>query len=510
MTRFIGTETEYGIATPTQPGLSPIVTSTHAVVAFAALTSSRERTRWDFAPESPLKDSRGFDLKRYHTVPVVDPNALGVANVLTDGGARFYVDHAHPEFSSPETSDPLVAMIHDKAGDVIMRRAVRAVAELSAANRSILQGHDPCPPLKVYRNNTDGKGASYGAHENYTYSRDTDFSTMAQALIPFFATRQIYAGAGRVGLGQRGQTPGFQISQRADFIEQEISLETTMNRGIVNTRDEPHADAARFGRLHVIIGDTNCSQVSILLKLGATKLVLDAIEAGVDFSHLALARPVEAVTTISRDLTLTAGLPMADGSTATALDIQREYLAASRDFATGEGDKKVVELWENIVGMLDDDPLSTSDLLDWTAKYALVKGFTDRGIRWDSPKLQLVDLQYADIDPQRSLYHALVGKGRMRTLVDPAEITRAAGKPPVDSRAYLRGTFMHHYSDSVVAANWDSLVVSNNQRCVRMVLPDPGMGTEADCRDVITPAGDPVDIAVRLAQRGLVRIDEPD
>ena len=199
--RFMGTETEFGISCPDDPALSPIVTSTHAVVGYAALHTGA-RSRWDFAEEHPLRDSRGFDLKRYHTVPVVDPNAIGVANVVTANGARFYVDHAHPEYSSPECANAWDAMLYDAAGTLIARRAIASVAGLYEQGKSVLAGHAPCPPLRFYKNNVDGKGASYGAHENYLYSRDTDFDALAQALIPFFVARQVVTGAGRVGLGQ--------------------------------------------------------------------------------------------------------------------------------------------------------------------------------------------------------------------------------------------------------------------------------------------------------------------
>mgnify|MGYP000852058076 CR=1 FL=1 len=188
---IFGTETEYGISTPTHPTLSPIITSTHAVVAF----SQGQGARWDFSAEHPLRDSRGFDLKRYRTVPVVDPNALNIANVVLENGGRFYVDHAHPEYSSPETTNPYQALVYDAAGDHILRTAVERVAAFTSRNHSILDHHDPCPPLKIYKNNVDGKGASYGSHENYLYHRTTDFDTLAQALIPFFVARQIRQGA---------------------------------------------------------------------------------------------------------------------------------------------------------------------------------------------------------------------------------------------------------------------------------------------------------------------------
>ncbi|MFV8394612.1 depupylase/deamidase Dop [Corynebacterium hindlerae] len=471
MSRFMGTETEYGIATPADPLLSPIITSTHAVVGYAASISAR-RARWDFEAEHPLRDLRGFDLKRYHTVPVIDPNAVGVANIVLGNGARFYVDHAHPEYSAPETTNAWDAMLYDAAGDVILREAVAAVAELSAQGLSALEGHEPCPELKIYKHNVDGKGASYGSHENYLYSRTTDFDELAAALIPFFVTRQVIIGAGRVGLGARGEEPGFQISQRADYIETEISLETTLNRGIINTRDEPHADEERFGRLHVIIGDANMSQTSNFLKLGMTALVLDAIEAGVSFADLALKEPVAEVSNVSRDLTLTHKLELKDGRFLTALEILREYHAR---VASGSREH---QLWGEVMSLLEQDPLATSHLLDWTAKLALMQGFIARGLTWDDPKLQLIDLQYCDIDPAKSLYHALARKGRMHTLVTEEEIAHAAVTPPRDTRAYTRGTMMQQHGDRVQAASWDSIVIDDQ----RISMPEVDSYTATDPR----------------------------
>ncbi|MCQ4624755.1 proteasome accessory factor PafA2 [Corynebacterium sp. CCUG 69979] len=454
MTRFMGTETEYGILTPDSPSLSPIVSSTHAVVAYAAMHTAA-RARWDYQDEHPLKDSRGFDLKRYQTVPIVDPNAIGVANVVTENGARFYVDHAHPEYSSPEVPDAFSAMLYDAAGDHVLNDAAARIAELWEDGVSVLGGHDPCPPLKLYKNNVDGKGASFGAHENYQYSRQTPFEAITEGLIPFFVTRQVFAGAGRMGLGEAGEQDGFQISQRADYFFQEVSLETTLNRGIINTRDEPHADATQFGRLHVIIGDANMSQYANLLKLGTTKLVLDAIEEGVDFSDLQLKEPVEELKRVSRDLSLTHQLGLKDGRALTALAIQRDYLA--RVTPATDVDKQVVALWGEILDDLDRDPLSTADRLDWTAKWALIKGYLDRGIDIGNAKLKAVDLQYADIDPDKSLYHTLVRAGRMKTLVSNEDIARAAATPPENSRAYFRGRIAKEFGEDVLSSSWQTI-----------------------------------------------------
>ncbi len=482
MTRYMGTETEYGITCPQDPGLSPIVTSTHAVVAYAAMHTGA-RARWDYEDEHPLKDTRGFDLKRYHTVPVVDANAIGVANVVTANGARFYVDHAHPEYSSPEVSNAWDAMVYDAAGDVVLNRAAANLERLHREGVSVLKEKDPCPPLKFYKNNVDGKGASYGSHENYQYSRYTDFAALAQALIPFFVTRQVIVGAGRVGIGQEGEGEGFQISQRADYIEQEVSLETTLNRGIVNTRDEPHADEREFRRLHVIVGDANMSQYANFLKLGMTKLVLDAIEEGVDFRDLRLADAVSEMTRVSHDPSLGHELSLLDGRRLRATALLREYRDRCR--ATDDVDKRVLELWGEILDDLERDPLSTADRLDWTAKWAMIRGFLARGVDVADPKLKAVDLQYSDIDPAKSLYHALVRKGRMRTLVEQETIEDAADTPPADSRAWFRGTLSTKFSEEVLASNWQAVVLRSAAGPRRVQIDAVDGFTEAEVGEIV-------------------------
>ncbi|RNE49148.1 depupylase/deamidase Dop [Corynebacterium alimapuense] len=500
MTRYMGTETEYGIATPDAPGLSPIITSTHAVVAYAAMHTGA-RSRWDYAEESPLKDSRGFDLRRYRTVPVVDSDAVGVANVVTTNGARFYVDHAHPEYSSPEVSNAYDAMVYDAAGDLILNQAAAEIRGLYEHNLSVLKHHDPCPPLKIYKNNVDGKGASYGAHENYQYSRQTDFDLLTQALIPFFVTRNIIIGAGRVGIGAEGEQPGFQISQRADYFFQEVSLETTLNRGIVNTRDEPHADADHFRRLHTIVGDANMSQTANFLKFGMTKLVIDAIEAGGDFSDLRLRNPVAEIKNVSHDLTLSHRLELVDGRELTALEILALY--RERVSALDDVDQRVVELWGQVLELLATDPLSTSHLLDWTAKWSLISGYLKRGVDISDAKIRLIDLQYTDIDPARSLYHALVGKGRMSTLASADEIAAAAITPPADSRAWFRGRVSARFGEDVIAASWQALLLKTTQGSVRLAINDVDGFTKAQVGELVERVENTDELVAGLAKLGL-------
>lgn len=504
MSRFIGTETEYGIATPSNTAMSPIVTSTHAVVAYGATQPCATGARWDFASEHPLRDQRGFDLRRYHTVPVIDPNAIGVANVVTTAGARFYVDHAHPEYSSPETTNALDATLYDAAGDLILLRAATAVADFTAQDHSVLDHHDPCPELKIYKNNVDGKGASYGSHENYFYSRDIDFDVLAQALIPFFVTRQVLIGAGRVGIGERGEKPGFQISQRADYIEQEISLETTLNRGIINTRDEPHTDADTGARLHVIIGDANMSQQSNLLKLGMTTLVIDAVEQGVDFSDLKLVNAVADVKHVSHDLSLSHKLQLRDGRELTALEILAIYLERVQSVVTSESDRQVDRLWQQCLELLSSGgPEAAAHLLDWCAKWSLIKRFVNRGLDIAHPKIALIDLQYCDIDPSKSLYHALVLKGAMETIFSEKEVLAAADTPPEDTRAYFRGAVARKFAGDVVSASWESVVLKAEGREHVIRLTHLGSFTRAEVGEIVDKSESAHDLVSALAEAGV-------
>src|SRR6186713_2097877 len=456
MQRIIGTEVEYGISSPSDPTANPILTSTQAVLAYAAAAGLQraKRTRWDYEVESPLRDARGFDLSRASgPPPVVDADEVGAANMILTNGARLYVDHAHPEYSAPECTDPLDAVIWDKAGERVMEAAARHVASVPGAAK-----------LQLYKNNVDGKGASYGSHENYLMSRQTPFSAVIAGLTPFLVSRQVITGSGRVGIGPSGDEPGFQLSQRSDYIEVEVGLETTLKRGIINTRDEPHADADKYRRLHVIIGDANLSEYSTLLKVGTTALVLDMIEKGVRFDELRLAEPVRSVHRISHDPTLATTVELTDGRKVTGLDLQRAYfekaakhventVGADVDADTAE----VLALWGEILDDLTRDPMSCADRLDWPAKLRLLEGYRERdGLTWDAPRLQLVDLQYTDVRMGKGLYNRLVARGSLKRLVDEDAVLAAMTTPPTDTRAYFRGRCLERYPTQVAAASWDS------------------------------------------------------
>jgi Pup amidohydrolase len=486
MQRIIGTEVEYGISSPSDPTANPILTSTQAVLAYAAAAGIQraKRTRWDYEVESPLRDARGFDLSRSAgPPPVVDADEVGAANMILTNGARLYVDHAHPEYSAPECTDPLDAVIWDKAGERVMEAAARHVASVPGAVK-----------LQLYKNNVDGKGASYGSHENYLMSRQTPFSAVIAGLTPFLVSRQVITGSGRVGIGPSGDEPGFQLSQRADYIEVEVGLETTLKRGIINTRDEPHADADKYRRLHVIIGDANLSEYSTLLKVGTTALVLDMIEKGVRFDELRLAEPVRSVHRISHDPTLQLTVELTDGRKVTGLDLQRAYFekAAKHVENTMGGDvdadtAEVLTLWGEVLDALARDPMECADRLDWPAKLRLLEGYRERdGLTWDAPRLQLVDLQYTDVRLGKGLYNRLVTRGSMRRLVDEDAVHAAMTRPPDDTRAYFRGRCLERYPTQVAAASWDSVIFDlGRESLVRIPTLEPLRGTRRHVGELI-------------------------
>jgi proteasome accessory factor A len=305
-------------------------------------------------------------------------------------------------------------------------------------------------------------------------------------LTPFFVTRQIVCGAGRVGIGQDGSTPGFQISQRADFFEVEVGLETTLKRPIINTRDEPHADADTYRRLHVIIGDANLSEISTYLKVGTTALILNMIEEKVFTGELGIADPVSELKAVSHDPSLKHLIRMRDGRRLTALDIQWAFYERARSFVDNrEGDDAdeitadVLDRWESVLDRLGRDPMLCAGELDWVAKLRLLNGYRERdGLDWDSSRLQLVDLQYSDVRPEKGLYHRLVSRGAMTTLVTADGAARAVSHPPEDTRAYFRGECLRRYGQSVAAASWDSVIFDvGRESLVRVPMMYPERGT---------------------------------
>ncbi|GHF92103.1 MULTISPECIES: depupylase/deamidase Dop [Amycolatopsis] len=477
MRRIMGTEVEYGISVPGDATANPVLTSTQVVLAYAAAADipRARRARWDYEVESPLRDARGFDLTGPGG-PGHDPDVedLGAANVILTNGARLYVDHAHPEYSAPEVTNARDAVIWDKAGERVMEEAAMKAASVPGQ-----------PQLQLYKNNVDGKGASYGTHENYLMARSTPFTAVIAGLTPFFVSRQVVTGSGRLGIGQQSEEAGFQLSQRADYIEVEVGLETTLKRGIINTRDEPHADADKYRRLHVIIGDANMSEYSTYLKVGTTALVLDLIESGIRFDDLKLDEPVKAVHQISHDPTLKTQVALANGKKYTGLDLQFAYheIASQNLERTGadEASKEVLRVWGEILDALARDPQECADRLDWPAKLRLLEGYRQRdNLAWGAPRLRLVDLQYSDVRLAKGLYNRLVTRGSMKRLVSEEEVLAAVTTPPSDTRAYFRGRALEKYATSIAAASWDSVIFDvGKESLVRIPTLEPLRGTKA-------------------------------
>ncbi len=485
--KVIGTETEFGITIRNQPNFNPVHASSQVINAYAG---SRSRIKWSYEDEAPGRDARGFG---YEPVIAADFES-GLVNTVLTNGARLYVDHAHPEYSAPECYDPLEAALYDKAGEVVLAEASRAAQTLLPEGERLL----------IHKNNSDGKGNSYGAHENVLLSRETPFRDLVRHLLGFLASRQIFTGSGKVGAENGRPQTAFQITQRADFFEEQVGLETTLKRPIVNTRDEPHAEPGSYRRLHVIIGDATISETQTFLKLGSLAMFLAAVEAGALPEPPIPADPVEAVWRISHDPTLRWTIPLADGGTITALDLQWRYLGWVKAHAETVGadgvDRRVLDTWETILADLERDPLSTADRLDWTAKLRLLEGYQARdGLAWNDPKLRLLDLQYHDLDPERGLYHRLVATGSMQRLFTDDQVQRAAVKPPERTRAYFRGTCVERFAGELVAANWDSMIFDVGEDTLKRVpMMEPLRGGKDRVADLIAASRSAADLVRAL------------
>src|SRR5204862_5898170 len=325
--KVCGIETEYGIVLRGAAESNPIMASSLLINAY--VNQLQRKVGWDFEDESPGRDARGF-AREGTMAPEVETHLV---NAVLTNGARYYVDHAHPEFSTPECADALQCVLYDKAGERILARSMVAAGNVLPPDQSVV----------IYKNNSDRKGNSYGTHENYLMDRATPFGRIVQHLLPFFVTRQVFTGAGKVG-SEVASAPDvtFQLSQRADFFEEEVGLETTLKRPIVNTRDEPHADAQKYRRLHVIVGDANLAEIPAFLKVGTTSLVLSMIEddwfGDRDFT---LQAPVAAIRRVSYDMTLAEPMASADGTSMTALELQWEYFDLARKYSDEHGFESV-------------------------------------------------------------------------------------------------------------------------------------------------------------------------
>ncbi len=511
--KVMGTEIEYGITVKGDPDFDPI--SSCVLLVNAYREDHAGEILWDYDQENPLADARGFQVDGEKYTPNQQENIA--RNKTLVNGARYYVDHAHPEYSSPEVTGPRAAVLWDKAGERIMAAAAERVAATAGLG-----------PVRLYKNNTDSKGASYGCHENYLLRRSTPFADIVSGLTAFLVTRQVYCGAGRVSLGADGSRPGYQLSQRADFIEVEVGLETTLKRPIVNTRDEPHASADKYRRLHVIIGDANLVEPATYLKMGTTALVLAMIEDGEVPPGLTLASPVPSLHAVSHDPALQTRIPLRDGRELTALDVQWCYLEAAKAYverrpeaaaALSVGDlppdsvsrvqeaaraetHDVLRRWEDVLTRLGRDPMGCHRDVEWVAKLRLLRGYAEReSLDWTHPRLAAIDLQWSDVRPSHGLYYRLAARGALDRLIEEEELAAAAARPPEDTRAYFRGECLARYGASVAAASWDSVIfdVPGRGALQRVPTPEPLRGTRAHVGALLSASPTAADLVEALS-----------
>lgn len=390
------------------------------------------------------------------------------SNVFLENGARLYLDvGSHPEYATPECDSPRQALIHDRAGERIVEQLVRD-AEVRLDEQGV-PGR-----IRLFKNNTDSAGNSYGCHENYLVARVGEFARMAEALLPFLISRQIFAGAGKVLITPRGAR--YCLSQRAEHIWEGVSSATTRSRPIINTRDEPHADAERFRRLHVIVGDSNLSEFVGWLKLATTDLVLRVLEDRSGMRELTLDNPIRAIREISQDLTGTRRVRLASGREMSALDLQQAYLErverhlqAAPD--TDAEDLRVAAAWRETLEALATDPMSLGRRLDWVTKYQLIERFRARhDLPLQHPRVALLDLSYHEVLPERGVYHLLARQGRVDRLLDEAEITAAMTEPPSGTRAALRGRFIREAKAARRDYTVDWVHLKLNDQAQRTVL----------------------------------------
>jgi proteasome accessory factor A len=361
------------------------------------------------------------------------------SNVFLENGARLYLDvGSHPEFATPECDTLEDVVAHDKAGERILEGLVRGAEE--RLEEEGIRGQ-----IFVFKNNTDSAGNSYGCHENYLVSRHKDFHRTVDVLIPFLVTRQIFLGAGKLTQTPRGTS--FSIAQRADHIWEGVSSATTRSRPIINTRDEPHADAERYRRLHVIAGDSNMSEYATYVKVGTMVALLQMIERDVVFRDLTLENPIRAIREVAHDTTCRRKIRLANGRELSALDIQWEYLDRAMRFARSPGFppqvQTAIDRWEHLLTGLEKDPMTLDREVDWVIKYRLLERYADRrGLTMSDPRMSMMDLSYHDVDRNRGLYYLLESKGMVDRVVTDEQVATAVRQPPQTTRARLRGAFI--------------------------------------------------------------------
>jgi proteasome accessory factor A len=468
-----GTETEIGIARDSEENLD-VVAESMALVRSA--TKSGVLMRWDYECEDPHADMRGFHVEELRQdtdeasyFAQVAERELSFVEIKSDlvlgNGARYYNDHAHPEYCTPECSTVAELVAHDRAGERILMRCARKLSE------------DRGSTVRLYKNNTDFRGHSYGCHENYLLPRSLPWEKLASGIQAFLVTRQIVAGAGKFGIEEEDKFigPGFQVSQRSDFFSELQSVDTMQRRPIVNTRDEPHANPNLFRRFHVILGDANMSPFSTRLKIGTTALVLEALARNPGRTYPLLADPLRALMSISRDPKFRWEVALQGDKCSNAIALQREYWTAVNELCDLSDPAKaaLVADWDQVLLDLEADPMRCRDRLDWVAKMALIKEFQEsQNLAPGDPWLQSLDLEYHRLDRQTGLYFGLEQSGAFRGVPDDGTVFRSISEPPGTTRAYIRGRCIQKFSAFVIAAQWDHITLQGTHGPLKISLLD--------------------------------------
>ncbi len=488
--KVMGTEIEYGITVKNDRDFDPI--SSCVLLVNAYREERVAKILWDYDQENPLADARGFQVDGEKYTPNQQENIA--RNKTLENGARYYVDHAHPEYSCPEVTNPHELVVHEKAGERIVEFSRREATALLPEGTQML----------LHKNNSDHKGNSYGSHENYLMDRRTSFKQIVEHLMPFFVSRQVYTGAGKVGSENRAQPCDYQLSQRADFFETEVALDTMVKRPIINTRDEPHADREKYRRLHVIVGDANMSEYTIYLRQGATAIVLAMIEDGAIDRDLSLRDPVRAIKEVSHDRSCAREVELATGKKMSAVQMQLEYLEMARKYCgtreVGPWAGDVLQKWGEVLDALERDPLELADRIDWVIKQVMIERFMERkSLAWGDPQVQLLDLQYHDLRPEKGLYYLLERQGQVERIVTDQEITKAITEPPEDTRAYFRGQCLKRYGEEVFGVNWDSISFGiGDEPIKRVLMAEPLKGSKQHVDDLLDRSSSAAELVKNL------------
>jgi proteasome accessory factor A len=468
---LFGIETEIGIARDNEHDLDVVAES---IALVRSVVEPGVLMRWDYGSEDPHADMRGFHVKELRQdtdetnyFAADSRRELTYVEIKSDlvlgNGARFYNDHAHPEYCTPEcgTLEELVAQ--DRAGE----RILMACARQLTAERG--------DTVRLYKNNTDFRGHSYGCHENYLLPRSLPWAQLAQGVQAFLVTRQIFAGAGKFAIEEEDHfvSPQFQISQRSDFFSELQSVDTMQRRPIVNTRDEPHANPRLYRRFHVIIGDANMSPFATRLKVGTTALVLEALARDPSHAWPRLADPLAALPAISRDPSFRWEVELAGGKSSTAFEIQRAYLTAVKLLCDVSDPKKAALIadWETTLNDLETDVMRCRNRLDWVAKMTLVREFqAAQNLAPDDPWLQSLDLEYHRLDLAEGLYYALEQSGGMAGVPEESAVRHAVQQPPESTRALIRGKCVQKFASSVESAQWDHITLKAGGELLKLSL----------------------------------------